>query len=51
MEKTIIPKIEIAILEDAIFRLNKRIRIVCFEEGRERINDILQFYIQLIFDH
>ena len=48
MEKTIIPKIEIAILEDAISRLNKRIRIVCFEEGRERINDILQFYVQLI---
>ena len=48
MEKSIIPKIEIAILEDAISRLNKRIRIVCFEEGRERINDILQFYIQLI---
>ena len=48
MDKTIIPQIEIAILEDAILRLNKRIRILCFEEGRERISDILVFYIQLL---
>ena len=48
MDKTIIPNIEIAILEDAILRLNKRVRILCFEEGRERISDVLVFYVQLI---
>ena len=48
INKKIIPKIEIAILEDIISRLNKRIFILCMEEGREVINDVLVFYIQLI---
>ena len=48
MDKKIIPKIEIALLEDAISRLNKRVPILCMEEGRESINDVLLFYIQLL---
>ena len=48
IDKKVIPKIEIAILEDAIARLNKRMRIICFEEGKEKINSILSFYNQLI---
>ena len=48
MDKNIIPKIEIAILEDVIDRVNKRMRIVCFEQGKEKINIILNFYSQLM---
>ena len=48
IEKKIIPKIEIALLEDAISRLNKRIPILCMEERRENIKGILLFYIQLL---
>ena len=48
MDKKIIPKIEIALLEDTISRLNKRVPILCMEEGRESINDVLLFYIQLL---
>ena len=46
--KEIIPKIEIAILEDCISRLNKRIFILCMENDLETINDILMFYLQLL---
>ena len=45
--KNIIPKIEIAILEDSISRLNKRIFILCMEGDGESINDILTFYQEL----
>ena len=48
IDKKIIPKIEIALLEDAISRLNKRLTILCMEGEREGINDILLFYIQLL---
>ena len=48
MDKKIISKIEIVLLEDAISRLNKRVPILCMEEGRESINDVLLFYIQLL---
>ena len=46
--KDIIPKIEIAILEDAISRINKRIYILCMEQGSNSINDILIFYNELL---
>ena len=48
IDKKIIPKIEIALLEDAISRLNKRLTILCMEGKRESISDILLFYIQLL---
>jgi hypothetical protein len=48
IDKKIIPKIEIALLEDAISRLNKRLTILCMEGDRDSINDVLQFYIQLL---
>jgi len=48
MIKEIIPKIEIAILEDAISRINKRIYILCMEQGSNSINDILIFYNELL---
>ena len=48
MDKTIIPKIEIALLEDAISRINKRVPILFMEGKKESINDILLFYIQLL---
>ena len=48
MERRIIPKIEIALLEDAITRLNKRIPILYLEGNREKINEVLLFYIQLM---
>lgn len=48
IEKDIIPKIEIAILEDAISRINKRIYILCMEQGINSINDILIFYNELL---
>ena len=47
-DKSIIPKIEIAILEDSISRLNKRIFILCMDGDIETINDILVFYKELI---
>ena len=47
MDKNIIPKIEIVILEDIINRLNKKISIICLGARRASINDILSFYIQL----
>ena len=39
MDKNIIPKIEIVILEDIINRLNKKISIICLGAGRANIND------------
>ena len=48
MDRKVIPKIEIALLEDAISRLNKRLTILCMEGDRESINDVLLFYIQLL---
>ena len=45
--KDIIPKIEIAILEDIMSRLNKRIFILCMDGDIETINDILMFYKEL----
>ena len=48
INKNIVPKIEIAVLEDAIKRLNKRIPILCMEGDRDNINEILLFYIQLL---
>ena len=48
IEKKVIPKIEIAVLEDIISRLNKRIPVLCMEEDREKINEILLFYSQLL---
>ena len=48
MNKKNITEIEIAILEDVISRLNKRLNILCMEGDRESINDVLQFYIQII---
>ena len=48
IEKNNIPKIEIAILEDTISRINKRIYILCMEQGIDSINDILIFYNELI---
>ena len=47
--KDIIPKIEIAILEDIISRLNKRIFILCIDGDIETINDILIFYKELLY--
>ena len=46
--KKIVPKIQIAILEDVISRLNKRLTILCMEGDRDSIHDILMFYIQLL---
>ena len=48
MKREIIPKIEIAILEDCISRLNKRIYILCMDDEWEYISDILMFYLQLL---
>ena len=48
MNRKNITEIEIAILEDVISRLNKRLNILCMEGDRESINDVLQFYIQII---
>ena len=48
MKTEIIPKIEIAILEDSISRLNKRIFILCIDKKWELISDILVFYVQLL---
>ena len=48
MKREIIPKIEIAILEDCISRLNKRIYILCMDDEWEYIRDILMFYLQLL---
>ena len=47
INKNIIPKIEMVIIEDVIARLNKKISIIWLGEGRENINDMLLFYIQL----
>ena len=47
IDKNIIPKIEIAIIEDIVNRLNKKLSIICLGNGRENINDILLFYIRL----
>ena len=48
MKREIIPKIDIAILEDCITRLNKRIYILCMDDEWEYISDILMFYLQLL---
>ena len=48
MNRKNITEIEIAILEDVISRLNKRLNILCMEGDRESINVVLQFYIQII---
>ena len=48
MKREIIPKIDIAILEDCISRLNKRIYILCMDDEWEYISDILVFYLQLL---
>ena len=48
IDKKIVLKIEIAILENIISRLNKRLNILCMESDRESINDVLLFYIQLL---
>lgn len=48
MKREIIPKIEVAILEDSISRLNKRIFILCMDGEWECISDILLFYVQLV---
>ena len=48
IDKKIVPKIEIAILENIISRLNKRLNILCMEGDRDSINDVLLFYIQLL---
>ena len=48
IDKKIVLKIEIAILENIISRLNKRLNILCMEGDRESINDVLLFYIQLL---
>ena len=48
MKREIIPKIDIAILEDCISRLNKRIYILCMDDEWEYISDILMFYLQLL---
>ena len=48
MKREIIPKIEIAILEDCISRLNKRMYILCMDDEWEYISDILMFYLQLL---
>ena len=47
MDKGVIPRIEMPIIEDVIARCNKKISIICLGEGRGNINDILLFYIQL----
>ena len=47
MDKAVIPRIEMVIIEDVIARCNKKISIICLGEGRGNINDILLFYIQL----
>ena len=47
LDKNIIPKIEISIVEEIVNRLNKKISIICLGNGRENINDILSFYIRL----
>ena len=48
IDRKIVPKIEIALLEDAITRLNKRIPVLCMEGDRDDINEILLFYIQIL---
>ena len=48
MKKEIIPKIEIAILEDSISRVNKRISLLCMDDEWEIISNILLFYMQLL---
>jgi hypothetical protein len=48
IDRKIIPKIEIALLEDAITRVNKRIPVLCMEGDRDDINEILLFYIQIL---
>jgi len=48
MKREIIPKIDIAILEDCISRLNKKIYILCMDDEWEYISDILMFYLQLL---
>ena len=48
MKREIIPKIDMAILEDSISRLNKRIFILYMDCDWESIGDILVFYIQLL---
>ena len=47
MDRGIIPRIEMSIIEDVISRLNKKLSLICLGEGRSNINDILTFYIQL----
>ena len=47
MDKFVIPKIDVSILEDVIGKLNKRLSIICLGNGRENINDILNFYIRI----
>ena len=47
MDKGIIPRIEMVIIEDVIARLNKKLSLICLGEGRSNINEILTFYIQL----
>ena len=47
-DRSVIPKLEIAILEDVISRLCKRIPILCMEEAKDNINDVLAFFIQLL---
>ena len=48
IDKNNIQKIELAILEDMVNRLNKKLSLICLSNGRANINDILMFYIQLI---
>ena len=48
LDKNIIQKIEISIVEEIVNRLNKKLSIICLGNGRENINDILSFYIRLI---
>ena len=47
IDKNIITKIEISIIEDVINRLNKRLSIICLGSGRENISDILSLYIKI----
>ena len=47
IDKNIIPKIEIAVIEDVISRLNKRLSIICLGRGRENISDILSLYVKI----
>ena len=47
LDRGIIPRVDMTVLEDIISRLNKKLSLICLGEGRSNINEILSFYINL----